>query len=121
VLPVPGQESPLGLDGVATATRELVDSEVRRIVDECHDEAVATLIAHRAQLDRLAATLFAKETLDEDEAYAAAGVPRETAPGAVSRGDVAGIPAEPGIPPMPATDGTPTAGSEVASGAAPRT
>jgi ATP-dependent Zn protease len=35
VLPPPGQESPLGLDGVAPATRELVDREVRRIVDEC--------------------------------------------------------------------------------------
>ena len=43
VLPPPGQESPLGLDGVAPATKELVDREVRRIVDECYDEAVATL------------------------------------------------------------------------------
>jgi cell division protease FtsH len=84
VLPPPGQESPLGLDGVAPATRELVDREVRRIVDECHDQAVATLVAHRDQLDRLAQALFAKETLDEDEAYAAAGVPREAAPGALA-------------------------------------
>jgi cell division protease FtsH len=84
VLPPPGQESPLGLDGVASATRELVDREVRRIVDECHDQAVATLVAHRDQLDRLAQALFAKETLDEDEAYAAAGVPREAAPGALA-------------------------------------
>jgi hypothetical protein len=30
VLPSPGQESPLGLDGVAPATKELVDREVRR-------------------------------------------------------------------------------------------
>ncbi len=79
VLPAAGQESPLGLDGVAPATRELVDREVRRIVDECHDEAVATLIAHRKQLDRLAQVLVARETLDEDEAYAAAGVPRDGA------------------------------------------
>ncbi len=77
VLPPPGQESPLGLDGVAPATRELVDSEVRRIVAECHDEAVATLVSHREQLDRLARVLVEKETLDEDEAYAAAGVIRE--------------------------------------------
>jgi cell division protease FtsH len=76
VLPAPGQESPLGLDGVAPATKELVDREVRRIVDECHDQAVAALLAHREQLDRLAHALFTNETLDEDEAYAAAGVPR---------------------------------------------
>ena len=88
VLPPPGQESPLGLDGVAPATKELVDREVRRIVDECHDEAVTTLIAHREQLDRLAHALLAKETLDEDEAYAAAGVPRDGVPGALALGDV---------------------------------
>jgi cell division protease FtsH len=76
VLPRPGQEAPLGLDGVAAATKELVDQEVRRIVEECYDEAVATLVAHREQLDRLAHALLASETLDEAEAYAAAGVPR---------------------------------------------
>jgi cell division protease FtsH len=121
VLPPPGQESPLGLDGVAAATKELVDREVRRIVDECHDQAVATLVAHREQLDRLAQVLFTKETLDEDEAYAAAGVPRESAPGALARGDVPGVPAEPGMLPEPAPDGSApsVAGSQVASGAAP--
>jgi cell division protease FtsH len=118
VLPPPGQESPFGLDGVASATKELVDREVRRIVDECHDQAVATLVAHREQLDRLAEVLFAKETLDEAEAYAAAGVARERAPGALARGDVPGVRPEPGMPPAPAVDGTPVAGSEVASGAA---
>jgi cell division protease FtsH len=87
VLPPPGQESPLGLDGVAPATRELVDREVRRIVDECHDEALTTLTAHREQLDRLAHALLAKETLDEDEAYAAADVLRDEAPGVLARGD----------------------------------
>jgi cell division protease FtsH len=63
-------------------------------VDECHDQAITTLIAHREQLDRLAEVLFAKETLDEDEAYAAAGVQREVAPGALARGDVPGVPPE---------------------------
>jgi cell division protease FtsH len=99
VLPPPGQESPLGVDGVAPATKELVDRETRRIVDECHDEAVTTLVAHREQLDRLAHALLTKETLDEHEAYAAAGVPRDTAPGARARGDVPGVPPLPGVPP----------------------
>jgi cell division protease FtsH len=106
VLPPPGQESPLGLDGVAPATKELVDREVRRIVEECHQEAVATLVAHRDQLDRLAHALFAKETLDEDEAYAAAGVPRNSAPGAIARGEVPGVQPEPGMPPQPAPTGS---------------
>jgi cell division protease FtsH len=98
VLPPPGQESPLGLDGVAPATKELVDREVRRIVDECQEQAVATLVAHREQLDRLAHTLATKETLNEDEAYTAAGVPRDGAPGTLARGDPRVWP-EPRIPP----------------------
>ncbi|MFG1609091.1 ATP-dependent zinc metalloprotease FtsH [Actinoplanes sp. NPDC049265] len=74
VLPPPGSESPLGLDGVAPATRELVDSEVRAIVDECHGEAVRLLRAHRDQLERLARALLKAETLDKDAAYRAAGL-----------------------------------------------
>ncbi|WP_243422486.1 hypothetical protein [Micromonospora globispora] len=50
VLPHPGSESPLGLDGLAPATKELADSEARRIVDECYAEALATLEEHRQQL-----------------------------------------------------------------------
>jgi cell division protease FtsH len=58
------------------ATLQLVDSEVRRIVDECYQVAVQTLVAHRDQLDVLAAALLEHETLDEVDAYAAAGVSR---------------------------------------------
>jgi cell division protease FtsH len=106
VLPPPGQESPLGLDGVAPATRELIDSEIRRIVDECYAEAVRVLRDNRGRLDRLANRLLETETLDEDDAYAAAGLSRDAAPGAVARGDVPGRPAAPGIPHEPAPAGT---------------
>ncbi len=99
VLPPPGQESPFGLDGVAPATKELLDREVRRIVDECYAEAVATLGDHREQLDRLARTLLDRETLDEDDAYAAAGIRRETAPAAIARGEAPGATPAPGLPP----------------------
>jgi cell division protease FtsH len=94
VLPPPGSESPFGLDGVAPATKELIDREVRTIVDDCYADALRLLESHRPQLDRLAHRLLAAETLDEDEAYKAAGIPRESAPGAVSRGEV-GNPAIP--------------------------
>jgi hypothetical protein len=59
---------------------------------------VATLVAHREQLDRLAHTLATKETLNEDEAYTAAGVPRDGAPDTLARGDPRVWP-EPRIPP----------------------
>jgi cell division protease FtsH len=99
VLPPPGQEQPFGLDGVAPATRELVDTEVRRLVDDCYAEAVETLRSNRERLDRLAHTLLQRETLGEDEAYAAAGVTRDTAPAAVARGETPGTDRAPGLPP----------------------
>ncbi len=94
VLPPPGRESPLGLDGVAPATRELVDTEVRRIVEQCYAEARQTLQRHRVELDRLARALVERETLNEEEVYAAAGIRRDTAPAAVARGDVPGKPGQ---------------------------
>jgi hypothetical protein len=59
------------------ATRELVDREVRRIVEDCYGQAVATLSEHRDRLDALARALLDRETLDEDDAYAAAGISPE--------------------------------------------
>jgi cell division protease FtsH len=83
VLPPPGQETPFG-DGVAPATKELVDTEARRIIEECYRQALDTLRGNRDRLDRLAHTLLGRETLNEDEAYAAAGVSRGTAPAEVA-------------------------------------
>ena len=99
VLPRPGQESPFGGDGVAPATRELVDTEVRRLIDDCYARAVDTLRGNRERLDRLAHTLLDRETLDEDEAYAAAGISRAGAAGAVARGETPGADRAPGLPP----------------------
>ncbi|MFJ9341627.1 ATP-dependent zinc metalloprotease FtsH [Streptomyces sp. NPDC101733] len=62
----------------APATLDAVDHEMRRIVDECYEEACRLLREHRPQLDALAEALLANETLDEKAAYAAAGVPRLT-------------------------------------------
>ena len=52
---------------------------MRRIVEECYAEAITTLTEHRDQLESLTRRLLAAETLDEAEAYAAAGVPRSRA------------------------------------------
>ncbi|MGY1616565.1 ATP-dependent zinc metalloprotease FtsH [Geodermatophilus sp. SYSU D00691] len=99
VLPPPGEEQPFGVDGVAPATKELVDTEVRRLVEECYAQALDTLRGNRERLDRLASALLERETLGEDEAYAAAGVPRATAPAAVARGETPGGERAPGMPP----------------------
>ncbi len=63
-----------GASEVSERTRELIDDEVRRIVEAAHEEVVALLQENRGKLDSLAEALLEHETLDEDEAYAAAGV-----------------------------------------------
>ena len=77
VLPRDG-DGPLlpGVAETAPETRKLVDDEVRRIVGELHEEVLALLREHRSRLDALAQALLEHETLDEDDAYAAAGVPQ---------------------------------------------
>ncbi|WP_030195131.1 ATP-dependent zinc metalloprotease FtsH [Streptomyces sp. NRRL S-87] len=60
----------------APATLDAVDGEMRRIVDECYDHACRLLREHRDKLDALAEALMRHESLDEQAAYAAAGVPR---------------------------------------------
>ena len=69
---------------VSPDTQRLVDAEVRRIVDESHSQVVELLEENRGKLDSLAAALLEHETLDEKDAYAAAGVTRAPAPSADS-------------------------------------
>jgi cell division protease FtsH len=69
-----------GAAEVSPDTQKLVDTEVRRIVDEAHEEVVALLQQNRSKLDSLAAALLEHETLDEEDVYAAAGVSRAAAP-----------------------------------------
>ncbi|TML83974.1 MAG: ATP-dependent zinc metalloprotease FtsH [Actinobacteria bacterium] len=77
VIPRDGQGPFLpGAAEVSPDTQKLVDTEVRRIVEESHQEVTALLEQNRGKLDSLAAALLEHETLDEDDAYAAAGVPR---------------------------------------------
>jgi cell division protease FtsH len=83
--PAIGPVSVVSLDGQgplspSQRTQELVDDEVRRIVDELYAEVLALLTEHRENLDRLAQALLERETLDQADAYLAAGIdqPRST-------------------------------------------
>ena len=78
VLPGPGDDPMLfpGVDTVAPQTRELVDAEVRRIVEECYAEAIRLLSENRDKLDALSATLLERETLDEIDIYRVVGIER---------------------------------------------
>src|SRR5215208_5259218 len=78
VLPSDGQGPLLpGVSEVSEATQELIDREVRRLVDTAHAEVTRLLTEHRAKLDSLTSALLDAETLDEADAYVAAGVPRD--------------------------------------------
>src|SRR5215213_2294125 len=75
-LPDPRREQPLSLggDGTSPATRELVEIEARRILDQGYEQALKTLRANRQRLDALVEALLRTETLDAADAYRAAGV-----------------------------------------------
>jgi cell division protease FtsH len=44
-----------------------IDSEVRRLIDEAHDEALDILQEHRPKLDELATRLIERETIEREE------------------------------------------------------
>ncbi|MFJ8086079.1 ATP-dependent zinc metalloprotease FtsH [Streptomyces sp. NPDC096205] len=60
----------------APGTLDVIDGEMRRIVDDCYEEACRKLRDHRGQLDALAEALLERETLEEADAYRIAGVTR---------------------------------------------
>jgi cell division protease FtsH len=77
---VPAESAGMLLPGVSEtseATQRLVDEEVRRIVEGAHREVLDLLRERRGQLDDLVEALLKHETLDEADAYAAAGLTRE--------------------------------------------
>ena len=77
VIPADGMGPLLpGAAETSESTQRLVDEEVRRIVESAHAEVSTLLREHRGNLDSLVAGLLEHETLDEADAYAAAGLPR---------------------------------------------
>jgi cell division protease FtsH len=77
VIPIDGG-GPLfpGVTETSESTQRLVDEEVRRIVESSHEEVTDVLRSHRSNLDSLVAALLEHETLDEADAYEAAGLER---------------------------------------------
>jgi cell division protease FtsH len=69
-----------GVSEVSEATQELIDREVRRLVEEAYETVRRLLSDNRDKLDSLTERLIEAETLDMDDAYAAAGLvpPRGT-------------------------------------------
>ena len=59
---------------VSERTRQRVDEEVKRVVEEAHAEAIRLLTENRSRMDAIAEVLLREETLDQPQAYAAAGL-----------------------------------------------
>jgi cell division protease FtsH len=72
-------------------TQELIDHEVRRIVDDAERDVIQLLERERERLEALAQALLERETLDQPEAYEVAGVALPD----VDRGEVAKATASP--------------------------
>jgi cell division protease FtsH len=94
VVPMPGAGPLLpGASETSDFTQRLVDEEVRRIVEDAQEDVVDLLKRHRANLDSLVSALLEHETLDEAQAYEAAGLspgnarPRRVSPSVDGRGD----------------------------------
>ncbi|MCI1675521.1 MAG: ATP-dependent zinc metalloprotease FtsH [Ancrocorticia sp.] len=81
--------------GASDALLHAVDEEVRTLLSECYTEAKRLLKEHSAQHRALVEALLMHETLDEDDAYKIAGIPRQPTA------------AEQALEPTPASGGTP--------------
>jgi cell division protease FtsH len=73
VIPVEGDPR---MAGISDGMLDAVDEEVHRISDECLAEARRLLRENRHKLDAIVEQLLLRETLDEPEVYAAAGLER---------------------------------------------
>ncbi len=63
--------------GVSEGTLDAVSEEVRRLIDECYQQAIALLKTNRHRLEAIVTQLLEHETLDEAAVYVAAGLQRE--------------------------------------------
>jgi cell division protease FtsH len=90
-----GASGPLlpGAQEVSEKTQELVDAEVRRLVEEAEVETIALLERERHRLEALARALLERETLDQADAYRIAGV--EPPPEVEAADDAASRPGAP--------------------------
>jgi cell division protease FtsH len=63
-----------GATEVSPATQQLVDEEVRHLIERSHEGVTQLMSSNRDKLDAVAQALLARDTLDQVEAYAVAGI-----------------------------------------------
>jgi cell division protease FtsH len=90
--------------GVSERTAEIVDDEVKRLLDEAYENARRILMEHRDLLDHIASTLLDRETIDREDLDL------------IVRGEA--LPPRPPIAPLPPPPATPSS-SKVTAPARP--
>jgi cell division protease FtsH len=63
-----------GASDVSPQTQQLVDDEVRHLIEDAHEQVTKLISANRERLDSLVDALLEHETLEQHEAYVAAGI-----------------------------------------------
>jgi cell division protease FtsH len=75
-----------GAEEISPATRQLIDEEVRHLVEGAHEQVTHHMSANRGKLDALAQALLDHEMLEQEEAYATAGIePASASAGTAAR------------------------------------
>jgi len=70
-----GPSAAFAAQAYSEETARLIDAEVARIINECHEDAKRLLAEHRRELDELVAALMSREALDEKEILDVTGLP----------------------------------------------
>jgi cell division protease FtsH len=70
-----GPASLPGAKPYSEETAKIIDMEVARVIQDCHEEAKRLLGEHRVKLDALVAALMQRESLDEKEILEVTGLP----------------------------------------------
>jgi cell division protease FtsH len=87
---------------ISERTAQMVDDEVKRLVDEAYARATAIIMEHRELLDRIADTLLERETIDREDLDRLVKdlplAPRNLPP-ADSPAPTASVPSKPGTSP----------------------
>ncbi|HYB98034.1 MAG TPA: ATP-dependent zinc metalloprotease FtsH [Candidatus Limnocylindrales bacterium] len=75
VNPFLGTQDMAGPRPFSDETARLIDTEVQRIIGDCHDQARSLLTRHRRELEALVEALLEHETLDEQQILDVTGLP----------------------------------------------
>lgn len=84
ILPEEGDPRALG---ISEGMLDILAEEVRALIDQCYERALTLLRENRWRLESLVEQLLARETLNEPEIYAAAGLQRRTDTGSPKQED----------------------------------